>query len=112
MRIAMPVTNGKLSMHFGHCREFALVDVDDASGEVRAVSLVDAPDHAPGVLPRWLGEQGVTVVIAGGMGRRAIDLFAQQGIAVTVGAQSDDPEAIARAYVEKTLTTGDNVCDH
>lgn len=112
MRIAIPVTNGKLSVHFGHCQRFALVDVDGASGEVGTVEFVDAPDHAPGLLPRWLGDHSVDVVIAGGMGRRAVDLFARQGIEVVVGAQSDDPEAIARAYADKTLTTGGNVCDH
>ena len=112
MRIAIPVTNGKLSQHFGHCETFALAEVDRGSGELGEVTYAGAPAHAPGVLPQWLGASGVHVVIAGGMGRRAIDLFTQQGIEVIVGASSDTPEAIAQAYANKTLTTEGNVCDH
>jgi len=112
MRIAIPVTNGKLSAHFGHCERFALVEVDRASGEVGAVEYAEAPPHAPGVLPQWLGANGIHVVIAGGMGRRAIDLFAEQGVEVVVGASSDEPAKIARAYADGSLTTEGNVCDH
>jgi predicted Fe-Mo cluster-binding NifX family protein len=52
------------------------------------------------------------VIIAGGMGMRAQQLFAQQSIQVLVGAPSEEPEAIARAFLDGTLQTGENVCDH
>ena len=112
MRIAIPLADGRLSLHFGHCDQFALIDADSESGAVGTPENVEAPPHEPGLLPRWLAEKGADVVIAGGMGRRAMDLFAQQGIEVIVGAPSDDPETIARAYVNRTLAPGSNVCDH
>jgi len=112
MRIAIPMADGKLAVHFGHCRQFALIDADPDTAAVGRPAHLDAPPHEPGVLPKWLAHNGVDVVIAGGMGRRAIDLFAQHGIEVIVGAPSDDPETIARAYVNDTLTSGSNVCDH
>jgi predicted Fe-Mo cluster-binding NifX family protein len=112
MKIALPVAGGSLSMHFGHTEGFALVDVDREGRNVIRVEIAPAPPHEPGVLPRWLAERGVDLVIAGGMGRRAQDLFAQSGIEVIVGAPAGDPEELVRAYLADGLVAGPNVCDH
>ena len=112
MRIAIPVADGALAMHFGHCREFALFDVDDTSRTISGSQYLVPPEHAPGVLPKWLAEKGASVIIAGGMGGRAQGLFAQSGIEVVVGAPSGPPEAIVRAYLDGSLETGGNLCDH
>ena len=112
MRIAIPVTDGKLSAHFGHCEEFALVDVDEQTREIANVAKLLPPAHEPGVLPEWLSEQKADVVIAGGMGQRAQQLFAQNNIKVVVGASDQSPEELVSAYLNNTLETGDNVCDH
>lgn len=112
MRIAIPVTDGKLSVHFGHCEEFALVDVDEQTREIANVAKLLPPAHEPGVLPKWLSEQKADVVIAGGMGQRAQQLFAQNNIKVVVGASDRPPEELVSAYLNNTLETGDNVCDH
>lgn len=113
MKIAMPVSNGKLCMHFGHCEQFALVEIDD-SGDVKTMrtTMATPPPHEPGLLPRWLHEQGVDVVIAGGMGQRAQQLFAQRGIRVLLGAPPDSPETIVAAYLDNHLALGENPCDH
>jgi len=112
MKLAIPLANGRLSMHFGHCEQFALVEVDEATKTIGETKLLSPPGHEPGVLPRWLHEQGATVIIAGGMGQRAQQLFAQNGIAVVVGASVDTPEQIVSAYLDGALQTGDNICDH
>lgn len=112
MRVAIPVTNGTLSAHFGHCEEFALIDTDRENKKITATEMLAAPPHEPGLLPRWLAEKGAEVIIAGGMGGRAQGLFQQQNIAVLVGAPSETPETIVKAYLEGSLETGDNVCDH
>ncbi len=112
MRIAIPLADGKLCMHFGHCGQFALVDVDASSKTIKGTTKLDPPAHEPGVLPRWLNEQGATVIIAGGMGQRAQALFAEQGIAVVVGAPADTPDALVTAYLAGSLTSGQNACDH
>jgi predicted Fe-Mo cluster-binding NifX family protein len=112
MKIAIPVVGGKLSAHFGHCEAFALVDVDRESETRGSTHVLAAPPHEPGLLPRWLAEQGAGMIIAGGMGRRAQGLFEQQKIAVLVGAPSNTPEAIVDAYLRGSLQTGANVCDH
>jgi predicted Fe-Mo cluster-binding NifX family protein len=112
MKIAIPVADGKLCMHFGHCEQFALVEVDDAGKTITGTSYLTPPPHEPGVLPRWLHEQGANVIIAGGMGQRAQGLFSQNGIRVVVGASAESPEALVRAYCDGSLKTGQNVCDH
>lgn len=112
MKIAIPLANGRLAMHFGHCEQFALVDVDETTRQHRGTVVLSAPPHEPGLLPRWLHEQGADVVIAGGMGQRAQQLFAQSGIRVLVGAPADTPESIVEAYLKGTLVLGHNTCDH
>jgi ATP-binding protein involved in chromosome partitioning len=112
MKVAIPVCEGVLSMHFGHCEKFALVDVDPDTKAITATTSVDAPPHEPGLLPNWLHEKGVTLVIAGGMGIRAQHLFEQAGVKVIVGAPSAEPESVVRDYLSGSLVTGDNVCDH
>jgi predicted Fe-Mo cluster-binding NifX family protein len=112
MQIAIPLASGRLCMHFGHCEQFALVEVDEAARKPREVKLLTPPPHEPGLLPRWLHEQGTTMVIAGGMGQRAQQLFAQSGIRVLVGAPAGTPEELVTAYLQGSLQPGQNTCDH
>ncbi len=112
MRIAIPIVAEKLCMHFGHCEQFALLNVDEKTKEITGKQVLVPPQHEPGVLPRWLGQQGVNVIIAGGMGQRAQSLFAESGIKVVVGAPGDEPEKVVAAYLAGTLRVGENVCDH
>jgi Mrp family chromosome partitioning ATPase/predicted Fe-Mo cluster-binding NifX family protein len=112
MRIAIPLAQGKMSLHFGHCEEFAIVDVDEKTKEISNITELQPPAHQPGVLPRWLSEQKADVIIAGGMGQRAQQLFAQNNIKVVVGASEQTPEQLVKDYLSDTLETGDNICDH
>jgi len=112
MRIAIPVVNGRLARHFGHCEEFMIFDVDPDVQSVGDATCLQAPPHQPGLLPEWLRSQGVDVVIAGGMGRRAQLLFAESGVEIAVGAMAEDPRAIVEEFLSGALSTGDNPCDH
>jgi predicted Fe-Mo cluster-binding NifX family protein/Fe-S-cluster-containing hydrogenase component 2 len=112
MKIAIPTANGKLCMHFGHCEVFTLLDVDLENRTVLSVQELDPPPHEPGVLPHWLAGQGADLIIAGGMGMRAQNLFEEQNIKVVVGASAGNPKELAEAYMAGTLTTGSNACDH
>ena len=58
---------------------FTIYDIDPEKKEVLSESTAEAPPHEPGLLPRWLGEKGVHVIIAGGMGTRAQELFNETG---------------------------------
>ena len=110
MKFAIPLAEGKLTAHFGHCQEFALVEVED--NQIKNKETRVPPPHEPGVLPKWLHDLGTNVIIAGGMGARALDLFAQNNIKVIVGASAMTPEDLVKQYLDKTLQTSANVCDH
>ena len=110
MKIAIPLTGGKLSPHFGHCEEFGIYEIED--GRVVKSEKMTPPAHEPGVLPNWLHEMGVNVVIGGGMGNRAQDLFHQNCIDVYYGVTISDPDTVVKTYLAGDLESGVNLCDH
>ena len=110
LKVAIPLAEGRLSSHFGHCDEFAVIQV--RAGLIGDKELVTPPPHDPGVFPRWLGDLGVNLVIAGGMGQRALSLLTEKGITVITGSPSREPEALVQGYLAGTLVCGPNVCDH
>jgi predicted Fe-Mo cluster-binding NifX family protein len=92
MRIAISSTENRgldsqVSPHFGRCPYFVLVDVAD--GEIGAVETVTNPHyshHQPGQVPAFIHDQGVDVMLTGGMGGRAFGFFEQRGIQAVTGA--------------------------
>ena len=112
MKIAIPMVAGSLSPHFGHCEKFALVDVDTAARTIVAREDHPAPPHEPGALPAWLKTLGADMIIAGGMGQRAQQLFISDGIEVLLGVSGGAPDEVVAAYLDGTLVTGENACDH
>ena len=112
MKIAVPLSDGRVSMHFGHCERFALIDADSKSKSIVGRIDVEAPAHQPGFLPGWLAGQGVNVVLTGGMGARAVDLLAQHGIDVVLGVPDTGPEELVEAYLDGRLIPGASACEH
>ena len=112
MRIAIPVTDGKLSAHFGHCQQFAIIDVDPDTKKLTNTEMLEPPTHDPGALPRWLSGLCVNLIIAGGMGQRAQQLFTQNNIDVLVGAPDNTAQQVVEQYLAGQLQTGENICDH
>jgi len=110
MKFAIPLADGKLTAHFGHCKEFALIDVEE--NIIKKKEILVPPPHEPGVLPKWLHELGANVIIAGGMGNKAIVLFQEKNIKVVTGAPPLEPEELINSYLNNTLVTGNNLCDH
>ena len=108
--IAIPVTEGLLSSHFGHCETFyfAVVENNKVVEEYYKVP----PEHEPGLYPKWVKEQGGELVIAGGMGQKARNLFTENGVEFIVGAPNAQPRAVIDSYLDNTLVTTGNTCDH
>lgn len=109
-KFAIPTLNDKLTAHFGHCEKFAIVDVDD--DKVIKEEFVTPPVHQPGVYPKFLADMGVHVIIAGGMGQKAQDLFNMNSIEVYMGVQNGTPSELVEHYLNDQLQTGQNLCDH
>ncbi|MBA7608233.1 hypothetical protein ES703_15409 [subsurface metagenome] len=112
MRCAIPVSGGMVSAHFGHCEQFALFDIDEPGKKILSKELVPSPEHQPGLLPAWLAEQGVSLIIASGIGSHAQSLFQQYRIGVVIGVSESDPEKAVLSYLGGNLDSGDNICDH
>lgn len=107
---AIPTADGVLCPHFGHCQKFAIVKTDGQN--VLSLDFVTPPGHQPGVYPGFLAQQNVDVVISGGMGVKAQELFAQNNIEVFIGVGSETPEKLVEHYLSDMLKTGQNLCDH
>ncbi|MDD4635661.1 MAG: NifB/NifX family molybdenum-iron cluster-binding protein [Dehalococcoidales bacterium] len=112
MKYAVPISGGAVSAHFGHCEQFALFDVDESQKNILSKELVVPPPHQPGLLPKWLGEKGANVILAGGMGAHARELFLSQNITVVTGVIEDNPEKAVLDYMNGSLETGGDTCDH
>ena len=108
--IAVPLENGVLCEHFGHCEQFAIVHVEN--GVIASIEVLTPPEHVPGLYPRWVAEFGVSEVIAGGMGQKAIDLFNQQKINAYVGAPKQTAEVLVNAFINDELDLSANYCNH
>ena len=110
MKIAVPANGKFISSHFGHCASFKIFDIENKAiiGQIS----VDAPgEHKPGELPKLLKDHGVNVIIAGGLGQKAIEIFNGWGIKMVVGASGLIEKAI-NDFLNGTLDGGDNACSH
>lgn len=107
MIVAVAQEGNKVCAHFGHCEQFALYDT-----EMKSIKAVANPGHEPGVLPGFLKQLGADIVIAGGMGGRAQDLFADQGIKVIVGITGSVEEALKKFEAGQLISSGSVCSEH
>ena len=110
MRIAIPVVNKKLSVHFGHAEKFYFFDIENK--KIKNNEILNPPVHDVGTIPKWVSQQKATDIIAGGMGQMAIDLFNKAGVNVHIGAQIQDPEKLIVEFLNGTIQLNSNLCDH
>ncbi len=109
-RIAIPLNGGQFSSHFGGADAFFFVDADPDSGKILKTEVHEAPPHEQGAFPRWVRSHGATVVLAGGMGPRAVQMFESFGVRVVTGVAGGEPQAIAGAFISGTLETSGEQC--
>jgi predicted Fe-Mo cluster-binding NifX family protein len=108
--IALPVEGNLLCEHFGHAQKFKLYNLHNQ--KILNEELIIAPVHQPGLLPRWLAQKNVTDVIVAGIGHKAIEVLNQNKINVFVGVQVKEPLELVYDYLNGTLETNGNLCDH
>jgi len=87
MKIAVAAMGNTVAAHFGHCENFIFFDTEN--GVVIDEKSVPNPGHRPGFLPNFLADNGANVIIAGGMGGGAVDIFNERNVEVVVGAEGD-----------------------
>ncbi len=107
MLVAIPKEGDIVCAHFGHCEAFVLYDTEN-----KIQKSVANPGHQPGVLPGFLKQLGTELVIAGGMGGRAQDLFAEQGIQLIVGVSGKIEDVISRFEKGELISSGEVCSEH
>lgn len=107
MKIAVASEGKMVTEHFGHCECFIIYDCEN--GEIIKSESVANPGHKPGFLPNYLNDLGVNVIISGGMGGGAIDIFSEKNIEVIVGAAGNAQTAVER-YLKGELKSTGSVC--
>ena len=110
MKYAIPLSGGELSQHFGQSTEFMLVDAD--GDVIKSKKTISTAAHNCGTLPKLLADQGVKVVLGGGMGMGPRMAFERSGIEVVLGVVETNPEKAVLAYMNSTLVSGQNTCGH
>lgn len=110
-RIAVPLVNGQFSSHFGGAEQFALFDLDETTRSVTSHHIAAPPPHERGAFPLWLKEQGVTTVLTGGMGPRAVQILDRFRIEVVLGIQDGVPEKLVQEYLAGCLKSSGSVCE-
>jgi len=84
-----------VSQHFGRCAYFVIAEIED--NLITSANAIDNPyanSHGPGQVPELIHRYGASVMLAGGMGRRAVGFFEQYGIEVATGATGTVRQAI------------------
>lgn len=110
MRIAIATNDGKVSGHFGHCEGFTVYSIED--NKIHSEEFLKSPKHQPGVLPKFLANNRVNLIMAGGMGAKAQQIFNTEDIEVVVGVAGTLDEVI-KEYLEGTIESSNAVCnDH
>ncbi len=107
IKIAVASENKMVTGHFGHCEEFMIFDSEN--NEIVKSENVPNPGHKPGFLPNFLADNGVNVIISGGMGGGAVDIFNSRNVEVIVGATGDAKAAVL-AYLKGELKSTGSVC--
>jgi predicted Fe-Mo cluster-binding NifX family protein len=110
MKIAVASEGKTVTEHFGHCQNF---NIFEAKGnKIIKSDSIPNPGHRPGFLPVFLHEQGVNVIISGGMGGGAVSIFNEKGIEVVVGACGGALDAAERYLKGELVSTGSICHDH
>lgn len=107
MKIAVASDGDNVTHHFGHCKFFLMFDTEN--GAITDTKALDNPGHRPGFLPVFLKEKGAEVIISGGMGAGAVDLFDSNGIDVILGASGYAKDAVEK-YLKGDLVSTGSVC--
>jgi len=110
MKIAIPSADGKLCGHFGHCEDFTFVEVNPDTKEILSVETKVPEEGISCQSAGWISEQGVNIVLAGGMGGRPMAMFAQNGVEVISGCPELEIRELVTSFLNSSLAAGENTC--
>ena len=109
MRIAIPTEGSKIAEHFGRCSIYTIAEIEGKN--VISNIQLRSPQHAPGIIPKFLRDNNVDIVITGGVGNSAIQLFESYEIGVITGV-TGDIETIIKDFAMGVIKSGESLCNH
>lgn len=110
MKICIPTSEGKLCGHFGHCDSFTFAEINPETHEILSIEEKIPEDGISCQSAAWISEQGVSKVLAGGMGGRPMMMFAQNGVEVIAGCPELPIREVLEKYMANSLETCENAC--
>ena len=109
MKIAVTYDNGEIFQHFGKTESFKVYEVED--NKVVSSEVIGSNGTGHGALAGLLAEQGVNVLICGGIGGGAQTALTEAGIELCAGAQGNTDQAV-ESYLKGELVSSGVNCDH
>jgi predicted Fe-Mo cluster-binding NifX family protein len=123
MKISVPSMGNcgledQVGQHFGKVLNYILYDTE--SGEVSIIPNTSEHNGGVGLPPELMANNGVNIMLCGGLGRKAVSMFEQYDIDVFVGAQGTIQNALdawkegklQRANQENACSSHDHHHDH
>lgn len=110
MKIVIPTKDEKLCSHFGHCESFCFADVDQETKEILNMENKIPEEGISCQSASWIASQGANVVLAGGMGGRPLNIFANSGVKVVAGCPELPPKEVIEKFLNDELTLSENTC--
>lgn len=108
MTLAIAADAEKIATHFGRCEHYVLYEIEDDT--VKTIKTIESPPHEKGLMPKLLKDNGVVVLLCGGIGRRAKDLLCEYEITCYPNLKGTLDEAV-EAFINNTLPKHDDVCE-
>ena len=102
--------NETLEGHFGQTKAFAFYTIDN--DKIISKEVVTPPPHAPGVLPKWIHQNGATHLLASTMGERAKKILDYFNVEVHLGTPPMAADEIIERFLAGKLEFDPKLCDH
>ena len=106
-KIAIAIDENKVAEHFGRCPFYLLIEI--SGKKIINQEKISNPGHRTGFLPGFLAQKEVKTIISGGMGKKALDLFAEEGIEVICGVNGEINDVIEK-YLNGELLGNEFFC--
>ena len=111
MKIAVPVTKeNQIDGHFGHCESYGVFTISDKN-EISDIKNVASPQGCgcKSDIASVLASDGVSVMLAGGIGGGAINVLNNSGIEVIRGCSGDATEVV-KLYISGSVKDSGSSC--
>lgn len=110
MKIAVTYENGLIFQHFGHTEQFKLYDVEN--GKITKTRIIETNGQGHGALSVFLAQEGVNILLCGGIGGGAQTALSEAGIQLYGGIAGSADDAVNAFLAGKLDYNPDIRCSH